>query len=625
MPAKPLRVKAATGRRWAAVLAFVCSLVGVLAVPAGAQDEPAGGRFGLDPSLLALLAGEDEALLNSLRCWFDVDTEVVPGGCSNGRPAARPATGAEPETAVVGGEDLVQCSGSQLCLVSISDRSGWEGWCGLLSDRTVVCTNFDESLHPPAEPPSVPAGRFQSVSAGLTLACGLREDHRVECWNNHWQPAEVAPPAGRFTSVSAGIAFTEFACGIREDHTAVCWGDSKGDRTGRLDAPKGRFTSVSAGWEHACGIREDQTVVCWGDNKHGRLEVPEGRFASVSAGFWFSCGIREDRTATCWGNNLRRGYNAPQGRFASVSAGQGLACGLREDHTAVCWGPPDTGRFGELDPPTGRFHSISVGPGKACGIRPDGTLECWGLYAEAWPTVGSFDVHVAYCARQDKYTQADLEELTDQFNQIVAPFYAQESSGLVQINFIAAGIASPDIDWKTALIGSSTRFSYKSRCLTDIQQLRPDTDYEHVLILMDARVGDAFGHASSGGTSLLTSLPENLPSVAVAATVESLSSWFDENRWGCPLGVNCREYVYWRFLRVVAHELGHSLFDFGHPRDCSLMSVGNDIGCQPISWATAMQTSNPLQARSFIGCADRRIVGWPQDPARCPGTVRFSV
>ena len=289
-----------------------------------------------------------------------------------------------------------------------------------------------------------PEGRFLSVSAGLRYACGLRVNGNALCWDYPWEPsgdyllqaaliredpAVIAAPEGRFLSVSAGIAHNEFFCGVREDRTALCWGNGEFDRTGRLDAPGGRFKSVSAGRQHACGVKEDRTVVCWGDNKHGRLDAPSGRFESVSAGYWFSCGIREDRTATCWGNNLKRDYNAPDGRFLSVSAGQSLACGVREDRTAVCWGPPTAGTFGELDAPDGLFSSVSAGPGTACGLRPGGALECWGQHALTWDSasfLGRPAIQAVYAVPAGEVAVAGREQLiADAVTETQAWFNAQ--------------------------------------------------------------------------------------------------------------------------------------------------------------------------------------------------------
>lgn len=48
---------------------------------------------------------EQEALLNTYRCMFDIDTELVPGGCSNGKPA-RPANTPAPFAGTPTDEDI---------------------------------------------------------------------------------------------------------------------------------------------------------------------------------------------------------------------------------------------------------------------------------------------------------------------------------------------------------------------------------------------------------------------------------------------------------------------------------------------------------------------------------------
>ena len=379
-------------------------------------------------------------------------------------------------------------------------------------------------------------------------------------------------------------------------------------------------------------------MVCWGDNKHGRLEAPEGRFTSVSAGFWFSCGIREDRTATCWGNNLKRGYNAPQGRFLEVSAGQGLACGLRADHTAVCWGPPHAGAYGELDPPEGRFMSVSGGGhATACGLRFDGTLECWGNHSGSWPVSGRLDVHVYYCAAEGKYTLADLEYETQRMNQVVSAFYHGESSGLVDIRFIPAGIVSPDIDWENATI-SDDHASLKNRCNPDGAAMYVQPDYNDVLLLADVSPGSrevgvhcpgacAGPHHSLMPTveALYTSqyicptsspprLVRDLPGHKMASPGKD--TLFGNIRAGH--STTCRDLAYWVYDYLVAHELGHTLFSFGHPPDCSIM--GDPWVCPPTvanNMDDELRTPNLLQS-SYIGCLDRQLAGWPRDQNRCP-------
>ncbi len=636
-------------------------------VPAvGNSDPEVSGP--VDVAALSELVIAQEALLNAYRCMFAVDVEVVPGGCVNGAPAARPVAGEEAEDdrgagdesgGAKGGEP-VDCSGIEHCLVSFSGRGG-KRWCGLLEDHTVICTDVDGHGPEAAGPYGPPAGRFVSVSAGLSNACGIREDRSVECWDYSWQPTASVAPAGRFVSVSAGIGFSEFACGIREDQTAVCWGDNGlfGIQRRKLDAPAGRFLSVSAGWEHACGIREGQTVVCWGDNKHGRIDAPEGRFASVSAGYWFSCGITETRTATCWGNNLHRGYNAPAGRFLSVSAGQGLACGLRESQTVVCWGPPTAGTYGELDPPKGQFLSISAGPGAACALRVDGTLECWGnIAATTWPNsigssvfrclwcsdpsrrTGELDVHVFYCARDGKFTQADLEYETDRMNEIVAAFWTRESSGLADVRFVPGGVATHDLDWDTTTINSlyaELKDPQESDpCAQSVEEKNPGRRYQHILLLADVSPGERSGDCPGACATYPVLMPtiEALYASKYICPTNSPPRLVRElpGHRNAPAGkdtlfgnirashnTSCRDLAYWVYDYLIAHELSHALFGFGHPPDCSIMS-GNPWACPPTraqNMDDTLRNPNLLQT-SFIGCAERRQAGWPQDPERCP-------
>ena len=628
----------------------VCFLVGVVAVPvAGQSVAGAAGcadlfRFAHGPVPVAKTADGQTTLAtvqwgyNAAHnlCYLVLDDAAV--------AALRAAHRA-----------LVDCSGSQHCLVSLSGRSASGRWCGLRDDQTVMCTDphgyapLSWADHGPAK------GRFASVSAGRNLACGVRVDQAAQCWTYNWQFESASSPEGRFTSVSAGIDWSDFACGIRTDRTAVCWGDNK---HGRLDAPDGRFTSVSAGWEHACGIREDHTVVCWGDNTHGRLDAPQGQFTSVSAGFWFSCGIRQDHTATCWGNNLRRGYNAPQGQFQEVSAGQSLACGLRDDNTAVCWGPPTAGTFGELDAPPGQFASVSAGAASACGLRPDGTVKCWGdTTATTWPTsitssvfrchwcadpaktTGKFEVHVFYCARQGKYTQTDLENETDRMNDIVSAFFARESSFLADVRFVAAGVATHDLDWDSATINSvygEIDDPHKADpCAQSVEQQNPGRRYQHILLLADvfpSRGGDCpvacakhlalvptvealYASAFICSTNNSSRLVRELPGRRVASSGKDTS--IGNIRAGHD--TSCRDLAYWVYDYVVAHELSHYLFNADHQLDCSIMS-GNPRACptrRAQNMDDTLRSPNMLQT-AYVGCADRRRAGWPQDPNRCP-------
>ena len=78
-----------------------------------------------------------------------------------------------------------------------------------------------------------------------------------------------------------------------------------------LTLSAGEVVSASA-W-HSCGVRADGTVTCWGSNEFlvyhdsqprwiadGKLDAPSGRFLSVTVSINHSCGVRVDQSAVCW-------------------------------------------------------------------------------------------------------------------------------------------------------------------------------------------------------------------------------------------------------------------------------------------------------------------------------------
>ncbi len=197
---------------------------------------------------------------------------------------------------------------------------------------------------------AVVVDRFVSVSAGWGYACGLRESGRLKCW--------------RFG-------------GFSEPHYRELTSDPRFD-LGRVDAPPGMFSLVSAGWGFACGVRPSGEVECWGMNRYApytESEIPSGVFSSVSAGVEHVCGVRPDGSAECWGESQRwrEAGVPPEGPFTDVAVGWSFTCGLRPDGDVECWG----GGFNEgYEPPGGPFERL-VSAGFVCGIRSGGEAECW--------------------------------------------------------------------------------------------------------------------------------------------------------------------------------------------------------------------------------------------------------
>ena len=67
-------------------------LVGGLASTVGAQNDPWERTTLSKVRLRDSLITDQEALLNVYRCLFDVDTELVPGGCEMRAPRLEPAS-----------------------------------------------------------------------------------------------------------------------------------------------------------------------------------------------------------------------------------------------------------------------------------------------------------------------------------------------------------------------------------------------------------------------------------------------------------------------------------------------------------------------------------------------------
>ncbi len=64
----------------------VAALIAGLLVPAALLASAASAQTTEDVEVRDQLIANQEALLNVYRCQFNIDTQVVPGGCTNGAP-----------------------------------------------------------------------------------------------------------------------------------------------------------------------------------------------------------------------------------------------------------------------------------------------------------------------------------------------------------------------------------------------------------------------------------------------------------------------------------------------------------------------------------------------------------
>lgn len=68
------------------------------------------------------------------------------------------------------------------------------------------------------------------------------------------------------------------------------------DSPPHVDLDLDGFRALAVRSNHACGLA---TVTCWGNDSIGQLDAPEGRFISLTTG-GVSCGLREDGAIECW-------------------------------------------------------------------------------------------------------------------------------------------------------------------------------------------------------------------------------------------------------------------------------------------------------------------------------------
>ncbi|WP_419850599.1 hypothetical protein [Candidatus Poriferisocius sp.] len=362
----------------AAVLAF--SAVAVIADPVAAQQPATQADIAVRDNLIA----QQESLLNTYRCRFDIDTHIVPGGCTDARPSQGPTEpdpfeGVPTPAEIAVRDDLIAQQESLLNTYR----------CRFDIDTHIVpggCTDGTPATTGPSN--QTPSGLYTAVAAGVQHACAIRTDRTISCWGDN-ESGQASAPDGQFTALAAG---EQHVCAIRADQTITCWGDNSFQQA---SAPTGQFTAISAGPWQTCGLRTDATITCWGTNSSSLSRAPDGQFTAVAAGSAFVCALRTDAGITCWGNNEDGQADAPDGQFTAIAAGVWHACGLRADARVICWGFDVSDRN---NAPARLFTAIAVGRQHSCGLRVDGAITCWGdnNSGQARAPVGQFTAIAAH-------------------------------------------------------------------------------------------------------------------------------------------------------------------------------------------------------------------------------------
>ena len=155
-------------------------------------------------------------------------------------------------------------------------------------------------------------------------------------------------------------------------------------------------------------------------------------------------------------------------------------------------------------------------------------------------------IPVYICAPPDTYDDHDLAEQAETLQAHLVPFFARESSGELNLEFVPAEVISPtSIDWRTSLRQyrdeiTRTGVSYSNPCIATAREVNT-TGIETILVLADMSPGSprAVGYGYFDG-----------PAIALTRN----------NHNGADLDL---------FLRTVAHELGHSVLRLCHTHQTS--------------------------------------------------------
>ena len=202
-------------------------------------------------------------------------------------------------------------------------------------------------------------------------------------------------------------------------------------------------------------------------------------------------------------------------------------------------------------------------------------------------------IPVFYCAPVGQYKQDHLAGVVADLNLHVPAFYFRESSGLVGVYFTFGGIVSPLFDWNNTTL--TELFDRDEDSVCDDSAIAAAGGNSQILIVIHVMLG------------------ERTSGYAKHRTGPARVSFYS---WGGP-------YTH-GFRRVVAHEIGHSLFDLYHTNDEEVRA----FDCTEIEWSLMNKSDicrerSRLDSLSFyhIVCWQREKLNWPcvDPPPVVPG------
>lgn len=248
-------------------------------------------------------------------------------------------------------------------------------------------------------------GHPKSIGVGLSLACGLLADGRVECKDL----GQVAL-SGAAIQLSVGA---RHACAVLADESIQCWGTDLGgglgypgvtevslDEVSELGAVDvgGAAAQVLAMDAATCALLRSGAVRCWGHNLAGTLGAGDSPgFEACKASDSHGPDCRRDPRC-CIGDDevpaQRPAVPLGGGEVSKIRGRYYHACAVFTDGRLRCWGDNGVGQLGDGttrttgdDEPAGHGNGstldgsvVDVAPGRlhTCALLEGGDVRCWG-------------------------------------------------------------------------------------------------------------------------------------------------------------------------------------------------------------------------------------------------------
>lgn len=226
--------------------------------------------------------------------------------------------------------------------------------------------------------------------AGEALACAIKNNGHVKCWNTYNADSIIPSPVGTFTHLVAG---QYYICGLHTEGNIACWHSSPESIPHLQPRSTFKFKSLVMGDWHVCGLDVKGRVICSGE--YASLTTPyqeneqltDHVYTQIGASAYQTCGIRKSGAVYCWGmkndenatsiSSLQ--YPPPSLKYTQVAVAIKFACGLlnNPEKTIKCWG--ERQEEIEADKPLEPVAAIAAKAHYICALLVSGKIKCWGL------------------------------------------------------------------------------------------------------------------------------------------------------------------------------------------------------------------------------------------------------